>query len=80
MSYIVVGSKQCAYCKSAVTLLENKALNYKYVDMQELTHDEYNELLEVAKVPFRTVPQIFTKDVDGVMSYVGGFTDLEKSL
>lgn len=78
-SYIVLGTPTCGYCTQAKSLLENNNLEYVYKDLTELDKEEYNVYMDAAKVPFRTVPQIFQVEGDE-LNYIGGFTELKESL
>lgn len=71
--YKVYGRPNCGYCEKAKNLLTIKGLPFTYVDVLEKPENltEMKRLAPNAK----TVPQIFHDDV-----YVGGFTELEKSL
>jgi glutaredoxin len=77
--YFIYGTQTCGYCKQAKTVLENKNLPYKYIDLTEIDGTEQARLMELAGVRFRTVPQIFSGESEPV-DYIGGYTDLQKSL
>ena len=79
MKYIVVGTPVCGYCRQAKAVLEQNNLEYEYRCLSEVAPDEQDRLMEVAGQPFRTVPQIFTIENDH-WGYVGGYTELVKSL
>ena len=68
--YTVYGKKNCVWCEKAVALLRLKNRPYTYM---ELNRDYDIEFLLVKNLT--TVPQIW---LDG--EYVGGYTELEKSL
>ena len=68
---IIYGKEQCTYCKQAMKLAEQLAVEYEYRDVGE-DPALLAELKE--KVPgVRTVPQIF---VEG--KHVGGYEDFVK--
>lgn len=73
--YTIYGKPNCPYCESAKDLLDNKGLDYEYID---ITVEGINAV-ELAKLVnqdvVKTVPQIITED-----TYIGGFTELRKSL
>lgn len=58
----------CPYCDRAKTLLKNKGLGYKEINLDG-KDDELKALRE--RTGMRTVPQIFIGD-----ELVGGYTDL----
>ena len=88
MIYEIYGTPTCGFCSSAIKLLENKDLEYKYFDLADLSNDTQTELMNVAGHQFRTVPQIFIEQHDERFdnenvrkrTYVGGFTELKESL
>lgn len=77
--YFIYGTPVCGYCRQAKTLLDNKNLEYTYIDISEIDGTEQARLMELAGVQFRTVPQIFTGTTEPV-DYIGGYTNLQKSL
>ena len=79
MKYVVIGTPVCGYCRQAKAVLEQKGLDYKYVDLTEVAPAEQDRLMKIAGKEFRTVPQIFTVDNDD-WGYVGGYTELAASL
>ncbi|MFT2110998.1 GrxA family glutaredoxin [Marinomonas sp. 2405UD68-3] len=71
--YTIFGHDACGFCHRAKQLLEEKGLEYRYVDIHKegISQDALSKLIgkEV-----QTVPQIFqNKD------YIGGFDDLTAS-
>lgn len=90
MKYIIFGRNQpvCTYCKQACALLDAKGLEYDYKDINEpskcgdfsLNRDMLFQMMTERDLPLpRSIPQIFKQDENGVV-YVGGFTELKKSL
>ena len=65
----IFGLEDCAYCKRAIELCEEKGLEYTYFSL------ENNESLAVVAnkdfSKFRTVPQIFIGE-----DHIGGYTEL----
>jgi glutaredoxin 1 len=80
MKYHIYGTVGCGYCIQAKRILEQKDLPFEYIDLSELDGQEKSQLMEIAGIPFRTVPQIFTINEDDQLNYVGGFTELKASL
>ena len=58
----------CSYCRAAKTLLDQRGIEYEETDV---TKDEEQEALMLARSSRRSVPQIF---IDGV--HLGGFDEL----
>jgi len=91
--YTIYGGANCTYCKQAVALLEMKGLGFQYKDIYEdvedvgsscadtrTVRDELFELAQNMNLPLpRSIPQIFLDAGDGFV-YIGGFTELKKSL
>ena len=66
----IYGAKWCNFCKNAVSLCEAKAIEYKYIDIDDTENMRLLQERIVTRV--KTVPQIF---VDG--EYIkGGYTGL----
>jgi glutaredoxin len=66
----IYGAEWCGFCKRAVALCEEKALEYKYIDIDDTENLRLLQERIVTRV--RTVPQIF---VDG--EYIkGGYNGL----
>jgi glutaredoxin len=83
--HIVYGTKTCGYCDQAKSLLRRHGLQWEYVDLKDLDKDDQDELMRIAGVQFRTVPQIFKKEsqdiiIDKNMTYVGDLTELKDLL
>lgn len=78
--YIIYGTQSCGYCIQAKRILEQKGMDFSYVDLTDTTPGEQAKLMEIAGKPFRTVPQIFHKGFGNELKYVGGFTDLKAEL
>lgn len=74
--YKIYGTPGCGYCIRAKQLLTNLEIDHEYIDLTEVDKEEQMRLMRIAKIQFRTVPQIFTTDEE----YVGGYTELEKRL
>ena len=79
MKYVVVGMHTCGYCRQTKAVLAQNNFEYEYRCLTEVAPAEQDRLMEVAGQPFRTVPQIFTVE-DDQWGYVGGYTELAKSL
>ena len=79
MKYVVIGTPVCGYCRQAKAVLEQKELPYEYRCLTEVASAEQDRLMKIAGQEFRTVPQIFTVE-DDQWGYVGGYTELAKSL
>ena len=78
--FIIYGTPGCGFCIQAKRVLEQKEMDYDYVDLSDTTPGEQAKLMEIAGKPFRTVPQIFHRGFDSDptnLSYVGGFTELK---
>lgn len=76
----IFSKSTCIYCDKAKELLNNRKLEYKYLELDnnENCPDKdclklKNELIKLTRQ--KTVPQIF---ING--SFIGGFTDLDKLL
>lgn len=77
--YIVIGTATCPFCLKAKALLDSKEIEYVYRDIGQVNKEDMTALMEIAKVEFQTVPQIFKYKEGGGLDYIGGFTDLEKT-
>lgn len=65
----VFSGPECAYCRQAKALLDEKGVDYKELDISNVNHRD--EL--VRRLPrSRSIPQIF---VDG--EHIGSFEDLQ---
>ena len=74
MKVEIYGTESCGYCKMAVSLCENNAVEYDYVDVGNTTN--LQSLTERMGARPRTVPQIFLNG-----TYLpGGFTGLQQEL
>ncbi len=58
----------CSYCRAAKNLLDQRGIEYEEIDV---TKDEEQEAVMLARSLRRSVPQIF---IDGV--HLGGFDEL----
>lgn len=74
MKVEIYGAEWCTFCKQAVQLCKNKAVDYDYIDVDETANLRSLEERIGAKV--RSVPQIF---LDGNL-VPGGYTGLQKEL
>ena len=75
MSRITIfGRKGCGYCRRAKELCEIKALEHRYIDIEEEGISKADLEKTVGK-PVLTVPQIFQGQ-----NYVGGFDELNALL
>jgi glutaredoxin 3 len=66
---IVYTQTVCPYCTNAKTLLKNKGIAYKEINLDERPDAEWEALQK--QTGLRTLPQIFIAD-----ECVGGFNDL----
>jgi glutaredoxin len=74
MKVEIYGTATCGYCKMAVSLCENNAIEYDYVDVGNTLN--LQKLTERMGIKPRTVPQIF---LDG--TYLpDGFNGLKQEL
>lgn len=78
--YTIYSTPGCGYCIQAKRLLESKEIPFDYTDITELDSQEKSALMEIAGIPFRTVPQIFKENEESQLEYVGGFTELKALL
>lgn len=69
MKIEIYGAEWCAFCKQAVSLCENKSLQYEYIDIDDTANLRALETRVGSKV--RSVPQIFLDDVNVVDGYRG---------
>jgi len=81
MTYTVVTMDGCSGCVAAKHLLSVCGIEYKEVDMFEGDGTEIVRHLveEAGSVPFRSLPQIFVHDADGV-THIGGADELRQYL
>ena len=72
--YKVYGATFCGFCGQAKALLEDKGVEFTYVDIQG--GDGVKEWRPLAEANgFRSIPQIFKDDV-----HIGGFNELKAEL
>ncbi|MAG60470.1 glutaredoxin 3 [archaeon] len=72
MKQIIIYTKDyCPYCKSAKSLLTSKSVEFKEINMQEMSEGELEVLSKETK-GYSTVPQIFIGS-----KFIGGFNDLK---
>jgi len=81
MTYTVVTMDRCSSCVAAKQLLSVCGIEYKEVDMFEGDGIETVRHLvkEAGSVPFRSLPQIFVHNEDGV-THIGGTDELKQYL
>lgn len=73
--YYIYSSPGCSACENAAKFLEALGEPYQKVDLFSIATAEQAKLMQVAGVPFRTVPQIFKSNEDK-LEYVGGYDQL----
>lgn len=71
--YVVYGAEWCNYCKIAKAYLEDRGINFDYVDVDEKQF-EFQEIIDTYQV--RTLPQIFEVGEDNLWIHIGGYEDL----
>ena len=71
--YIIYGKEFCKYCTKAKEYLNEKNINYTYIDLdnEEDLHDELKEQYNI-----KTIPIIFFEQDEKI--FVGGYVDLLK--
>ncbi|MCZ2723687.1 GrxA family glutaredoxin [Marinomonas sp. 15G1-11] len=71
--YTIFGHDACGFCRRAKQLLDEKGLEYRYVDIHKegITKSALSQLIGK---DVQTVPQIFLNK-----GYIGGFDDLTVS-
>jgi len=74
MKVEIYGAEWCTFCKSAITLCENKSINYEYIDIDE--SDNLKVLEERIGGRAKSVPQIFLNG----KHLPNGFTSLKQEL
>ncbi len=74
MKVEIYGAEWCTFCTSAVKLCETKAIDFDYIDIDEMVNLQALEQ-RIGTKP-RTVPQIF---LDGLL-IEGGYTGLQREL
>ena len=77
MKYKIYGTQHCPFCMMAKHLLDRKKIEYEYLTM-EAGSDILMEIKEHTEQ--RTVPLIFEVAENGIETFIGGFTDLNKKL
>lgn len=73
--YYIYSSPGCSACENAAKFLEERNIPFEKVGLFDIAPTEQAKLMQIAGVPFRTVPQIFVSK-DDHMIYVGGFDQL----
>ena len=71
--YTIYGIPNCSFCTKAKTLLEEKELDYDYIDIKKDIEQRENVMKLVPDM--KTVPQIFEND-----RHIGGYTELNEEL
>lgn len=77
MKYVVYGQQGCKYCTLARNLLIEKDKPISYVNILDNPEARHFVVEEEGR---KTVPQIYTRDALGIMTYVGGYEDLVEHL
>ena len=80
MKYKIVSRDGCPYCEKAVEVFINNGFDFEEIKINDLVernkfYDSIN--LEGSK---RSVPQIWKIEEDNYETYIGGYTELRKSL
>ena len=76
MTYMIYGTAGCGFCLEAKRLLDRLDITYRYMDITHMDDQDKEVLQDIAGIQFRTVPQIFTLELND-MQYVGGYTELK---
>ena len=76
MTYMIYGTAGCGFCLEAKRLLDRLDIPYRYMDITHMDEQDKDVLQEIAGIQFRTVPQIFTLELND-MEYIGGYTALK---
>ena len=76
MTYMIYGTAGCGFCLEAKRLLDRLDIPYRYMDITHMDEQDKVVLQDIAGIQFRTVPQIFTMELND-MQYVGGFKELK---
>jgi len=71
MTYTIYGQAGCGPCQQAKSLLDNKGIGYKYIDIRNLTPVELDDFKE----KHRSVPAIYQGD-----TFIGGLNELKAKL
>lgn len=75
MSYTVISTNQCSWCKKARELLDSRGNGYVGIDVSNIHYNAAMRTL-VKMAGFTTVPQVFAPDG----THIGGYEDLVKHL
>ena len=78
MRYVMFGTKACPFCVKAKELLEETQQDVRVVNFEEDQQQVLQEIKEAHNWP--TVPMIFKVDDDRLITFIGGYTDLQKHL
>ena len=70
--FTIYGQPRCSYCASAKKLLDNRGIQYKYIDISK----DKSALTMLRDKGLRTVPQIWSENE----VYIGGYEDLVRVL
>jgi len=68
---VIVGRKNCKWCREARKLCRSKGLKFSYVDLDSPSNADMLHYFEIEG--FKTVPQVW---IDG--DHVGGFMELKE--
>lgn len=69
----VYGKDDCKYCRYSKNYLENKNIQYDYLNIQE---GDNGEKLNRLNPDTKTLPQIYVEYTDSTREYIGGFDEL----
>ena len=73
---------RCEYCLAAQQLLNDKNIDFDYIEFASLQPEEQSDILkkiDSERKGFRTYPRIFKPNKDGKsLTFVGGFNDLKQ--
>lgn len=73
MKVIIIGRKNCKWCREARKLCREADIEYAYKDIEHRDNAPLRHWMEIENI--KTVPQIF---LDG--EHLGGYEDLAKRL
>lgn len=67
---IIYGKNHCKWCEGARNLLDRKGIQYEYLSLFELDHNEYQNI--IAQSGMKTVPIVKVGD-----TFIGGHDQLK---
>jgi len=73
MKIQIYGRSNCRFCDDAKALLDEKGIEYDYIDLVSMLLDHRREILRDSGMS--TVPIVKVDEI-----YIGGYTQLEKYL